>query len=118
MGFDTEFLGNYNKCGKKMIYMKIEFCLVDTGDIVFTKDSAELKDILDIITRAGTEVSLSFSKKDFIHGYVQNVMYRANAEDNYESLRIYFSRDFISSAPYERISPEHLSTMKLKERND
>ena len=38
--------------------------------------------------------------------------------DNYESLRIYFSRDFISSAPYERISPEHLSTMKLKERND
>lgn len=98
--------------------MKIEFCLIDSGDVVFTKESSELKDVLSVITRVGTEISLSFSKKDFIHGYVQSVMYRANAEDNHECIRIYFSRDFISSTPHERISPEHLSTIKLNEKND
>lgn len=94
--------------------MKIEFCNADNGDIIFTKESKDLKDIINVITQAGTEISLSFSKDDFIHGYVQNVMYQVNAEENDESLRIYISKDFKTSKHIGRISPEHLSSVKLK----
>ena len=55
--------------------MKVEFCRLDSGDVVFTKDSKDLEDIINVITKVGTEIHLSFSKDDFIHGYVQNVMY-------------------------------------------
>ena len=93
--------------------MKVEFCLVDSGDIVFTKESKDLKDVIDVITKVGTEINLFFSKDDFIHGYVQNIMYQVNAESNDESLRIYFSNDYTKSKNKERISSEHLSTTKL-----
>lgn len=94
--------------------MKIEFCLAESGDIVFTKESKDLKDIINVITKVGTEINLSFSKDDFIHGYVQNVMYQASAEENDESLRIYLSKDYKKSKPIERISPEHLSSTQLE----
>lgn len=94
--------------------MKIEFCTADSGDIIFTKESQDLKDIINVIAKVGTEISLSFSKDDFIHGYVQNVMYQVDAEENDESLRIYISKDFKTSKHRERISPEHLSSVKLK----
>ncbi|MCE5220653.1 MAG: hypothetical protein LLF98_05120 [Clostridium sp.] len=93
--------------------MKVEFCLVDNGDIVFTKESKDLKDVIDVITKVGTEINLFFSKDDFIHGYVQNIMYQVNAESNDESLRVYFSNDYTKSKNKERISSEHLSATKL-----
>jgi len=93
--------------------MKVEICLVDSGDIVFTKESKDLKDVIDVITKVGTEINLFFSKDDFIHGYVQNIMYQVNAESNDESLRVYFSNDYTKSKNKERISSEHLSTTKL-----
>ena len=96
--------------------MKVEFCLIDSGDIVFTKESKDLKDVIDVITKVGTEINLFFSKEDFIHGYVQSIMYQVNAESNDESLRIYFSNDYTKSKNKERISSEHLSTTKLSEK--
>ena len=97
--------------------MKVEFCLIDSGDIVFTKESRDLKDVIDVITKVGTEINLFFSKDDFIHGYVQSVMYQVNAESNDESLIIYFSNDYAKSKTKERISAEHLSTTKISARN-
>lgn len=94
--------------------MKVEFCLVDSGDIVFTKESKDLKDIIDVITKVGTEINLFFSKDDFIHGYVQRIMYQVNAESNDESIRIYFSNDYKKTKSKERISSEHLSTTKIE----
>lgn len=96
--------------------MKVEFCRLDSGDVVFTKDSKDLEDIINVITKVGTEIHLSFSKDDFIHGYVQNVMYRVDAENSDESLRVYFSKDFSKSAHRDRISPEHLETVKINGR--
>ena len=96
--------------------MKVEFCLVDSGDIVFTKESKDLKDVINVITKVGTEINLFFSKDDFIHGYVQNIMYQVNAESNDESLRVYFSNDYAKSKNKERISSEHLSTTKLNSK--
>ena len=96
--------------------MKVEFCLVDSGDIVFTKESKDLKDVINVITKVGTEINLFFSKDDFIHGYVQNIMYQVNAESNDESLRVYFSNDYTKSKNKERISSEHLSTTKLNSK--
>ena len=96
--------------------MKVEFCLVDSGDIVFTKESKDLKDVIDVITKVGTEINLFFNKDDFIHGYVQNIMYQVNAESNDESLRVYFSNDYTKSKNKERISSEHLSTTKLNSK--
>lgn len=97
--------------------MKVEFCFVESDDIVFTKESTDLKDIINVITKVGTEISLSFSKDDFIHGYVQNVMYQVDAENNDESLRIYFSNDYKKSKIKERISGEHLSTTKIDKKS-
>ncbi|WP_459478342.1 hypothetical protein [Clostridium saccharoperbutylacetonicum] len=98
--------------------MKVEFCFVESDDVVFTKESRDLKDIINVITKIGTEINLSFSKDDFIHGYVQSVMYQVDAENNDESLRIYFSNDYKKSKIKERISAEHLSTTKINEKND
>lgn len=98
--------------------MKVEFCRLDSGDVVFTKDSKDLEDIINVITKVGTEIHLIFSKDDFIHGYVQNVMYRVDAENSDESLRVYFSKDFSKSAHHDRISPEHLETVKLNGKVD
>ena len=97
--------------------MKVEFCLIDSGDIVFTKESKDLKDVINVITKVGTEINLFFSKDAFIHGYVQSVMYQVNAESNDESLIIYFSNDYAKSKTKERISAEHLSTTKISARN-
>ena len=97
--------------------MKVEFCLIDSGDIVFTKESKDLKDVINVITKVGTEINLYFSKDDFIHGYVQSVMYQVNAESNDEGLIIYFSNDYGKSKRKERISAEHLSTTKISARN-
>lgn len=98
--------------------MKIEFCFVESDDVVFTKESKDLKDIINVITKVGTEISLYFGKDDFIHGYVQNVMYQVDAENNDESLRIYFSNDYKKSKIKERISGEHLSTTKINEKSN
>lgn len=98
--------------------MKVEFCFVESDDVVFTKESKDLKDIINVITKVGTEISLYFSEDDFIHGYVQNVMYQVDAENNDESLRIYFSNDYKKSKIKERISGEHLSTTKIDEKSN
>lgn len=102
---------------KGMNAMKVEFCLESSGDIVFTKESKDLKDVINIITKVGTEINLFFSKDDFIHGYVQSVMYAVNAENNDESLRIYFSKDYVTAKQKDRISAEHISTTKISEKS-
>lgn len=94
--------------------MKVEFCSLDSGDVVFTKDSKDLEDVLNVITRTGTEIHLSFSKDDLIHGYVSTVMYMVDADSSDEGLRIYFSKDFSKSKAPDRISPEHLETAKVE----
>ncbi|WP_294373292.1 hypothetical protein [uncultured Clostridium sp.] len=97
--------------------MKVEFCLLDSGDVVFTKDSKDLNDVLNVITKVGTEIHLSFSEDDFIHGYVQNVMYAVDAENNKESLKVYFSNDYSKSKHHPRLSPEHLETVRIQDKN-
>ncbi|NRY33753.1 hypothetical protein DE157_000655 [Clostridium beijerinckii] len=42
--------------------MKVEFCLVESDDIVFTKESKDLKDIINVITKVGTEINLFLAK--------------------------------------------------------
>ena len=71
-----------------MSFMKIEFLKADSLDVVFTKDSDELKSVINVISRVGTEVNLNFSENDFIHGYVSNVIYNVDAVNNEESLQI------------------------------
>lgn len=96
--------------------MKIEFCLAEDGSVIFNKDSKDLKDIINVITRIGTEINISFSKDQFIHGFVTNVMYIADAEENDESLRIYFAKDFSKHKVKDMLSPEKLTAAKLKEK--
>lgn len=96
--------------------MKIEFCLVEDGSVIFNKDSKDLKDIINVITRVGTEIKISFSKDQFIHGFVTNVMYIADAEENDESLRIYFTKDFSKHKAKDMLSPEKLSVTKIKDK--
>lgn len=97
--------------------VKVEFCNLDSEDVVFTKDSKDLADVLNIITKVGTEIHLLFSKDDFIHGYIQNVMYMVDAENSSESLRVYFSNDYSKSKHHPRLSPEHLESVKISVKN-
>ncbi|WP_194190395.1 hypothetical protein [Clostridium chrysemydis] len=73
--------------------MKIEFRNSD-GEILLEKDSNELKDILSSITREGTTIKLFFGKDDSIHGFVNEVMYGYNKEENEESLSIYITEEY------------------------
>lgn len=75
--------------------MKIEFCLADGGDIILTKSDEELKYTINTITRIGTEINLYFEKDNFIHGYVDEVLYQVNQENDDESLRIFISKDYV-----------------------
>ena len=97
--------------------MKIEFCLIETGDIIFTKESEELKNVMNVITTVGCEIRLNITKDEIIHGYVKRVMYQVNAEENDESLRIYFSNDFKKFEHIEKLSAEHIEAVKLKEKH-
>ena len=45
------------------------------------KDSKELVDILNLITREGTEVNLYFGKNCLIHGYVVKIIYNYSEEE-------------------------------------
>lgn len=94
--------------------MKVEFCLMETGDVVFTKDSKEIENIINVITDKGCEIRIRISKSDIIHGYVNNVMYVVDAEENNESLRIYISNDFVTNEQREKISPEHIESVKIR----
>ncbi len=99
--------------------MKIEFCLAKNGDIVFTKESTELKSVINVITRVGTEINLSFSNNDYIHGYVSNIMYNVDAENNEESLKIFIDKNIHSNSYHEKLESvklegAKLSTAKLK----
>lgn len=94
--------------------MKIEFCSIEDGEVIFTKKSEEMKDIISVITKIGTEIKLSFSKNDFIHGYVRRVMYFVDAEESTESLRIFTSDDYITNDHRDKLPPEKLETEKLE----
>ena len=74
--------------------MKINFCMEDGGEALFTKESEEIKDIINSITREGTEVNLYFGKDDYFHGYVSSYMYNVNVEDNKESLDLYLTENY------------------------
>lgn len=93
--------------------MKVEFCLLETGDIVFTKESEELNNIINVITRIGTEINLSFSKDDFIQGYVSNVMYNVDAENNEESIKIFVDRN-LKNKKLEALESAKLTATKLE----
>ena len=94
--------------------MKIEFCSIEDGEIIFTKNSEEMKEVINVITKIGTEIRLSFSKNDFIHGYVRRVMYYIDAEESTESLKIFISDDYISNDHRDKLPPEKLETEKLE----
>lgn len=55
---------------KGMNVVKVEFCFVSSGDIVFIKEFKDLKDVINVIIKVGIEINLFFSKDDFIYGYV------------------------------------------------
>ena len=93
--------------------MKIEFCLAESGDIVFTKESSELKDVIDVITKVGTEINLILSEEDFIHGFVKSVMYQVDAEKNDESIMIYFTNDYKKPIHIEKIESAKLEVAKI-----
>lgn len=102
--------------------MKIEFCIAENGDVVFTKESDELKSVINVITRVGTEINLTFSKDDYIFGYVSNVMYSVNAESNEESLKIFVDKDYSKNKHLEqlesvKLTASKLSPTKLNEKN-
>lgn len=94
--------------------MHIEFCSIEDGEVIFTKESEEMKDVISVITKVGTEIKLSFSKNDFIHGYVRRVMYFFDAEKSSESLRIFISDDYINNEHIDKLPPEKLETEKLE----
>lgn len=93
--------------------MKIEFCLAESGDIVFTKESKELKDVINVITKVGTEINLILGKGDFIHGFVKSVMYQVDAENNDESIMIYFTNDYKKPIHIEKIESAKLEVAKI-----
>ena len=93
--------------------MKVEFYASEIGDVVFTKESNELDNVINVISREGTEINLIFSENDFVHGYVEKVVYDVNAVDNEESLRIYISK-ILKNNHREKISSERLESVKLK----
>lgn len=86
--------------------MKILFCDADGGEVLLEKDSKELLDIINSISRVGTEINLYFDKENFIHGYVDNIMYSYNGELNEQSLNLYISQDYneVSFRTYKEIS--------------
>ena len=92
--------------------MKIEFCIADSGDVVFTKESNEIKNIINVITRLGTEINLTFSKDDYLHGVVSNVLYNVDAENNEESIKIYVDRNH-NNKRVDALEPAKLTTSKL-----
>lgn len=74
--------------------MKISF-LDESGKKTFLeKDSKELVDILNLITREGMELKLDFGKDCFIHGYVVKTMYNYNEEKKEDILKIYISESY------------------------
>ena len=93
--------------------MKIEFCLAKNGDVVFTKESNDLKSVINVITRVGTEINLTFSKEDFIHGYVSNVMYNVDGENNEESVKIFIDKNYHNNIHHEKLESIKLETAKL-----
>ena len=93
--------------------MKIEFCLADSLDIVFTRESTELKDVIDVITKVGTEINLILGREDFIHGFVKNVMYQVDAENNDESIIIYFTNDYKKPIHIEELESAKLEVAKI-----
>lgn len=92
--------------------MKINFCMADGGEKLFTKESKDIKDILSSITREGTEVNLYFGKDDYFHGYVSSYMYNVNTEDNEESLDLYLTENYNCSD--DRIMVDELKKINKK----
>lgn len=94
--------------------MKIEFLKADSLDVVFTKDSDELKSVINVISRVGTEVNLNFSENDFIHGYVSNVIYNVDAVNNEESLQICIDKNHIYNKRNKSLEQVKLESSKLE----
>ena len=93
--------------------MKIEFCNAENGDVVFAKESDELKSVINVITRIGTEINLTFSENDYIYGYVSNVMYSVNAESNEESVKVFVDKDYAKNRHLDQLEPAKLTPSKL-----
>lgn len=93
--------------------MKIEFCIADSGDVVFTRDSSKLKDVIDVITREGTEINFVLGNDDFIHGFVKSVMYQVDPENNEEAMIIYFTNDYKKPVHIEKIEAAKLEVAKI-----
>ena len=96
--------------------MKIEFCLYETGDTVFAKDSEELKNLINVISRIGTEINISISKNEFIHGRVCNVKYNVDAENNEECLKIYIDKNYLSNKQFEQLETAKLAATPIADK--
>lgn len=97
-----------------MKFMKIEFLKADSLDVVFTKDSNELKSVINVISRVGTEINLNFSENDFIHGYVSNVIYNVDAVNNEECLQICIDKNYLYTKRNKSLEPVKLESNKLE----
>lgn len=88
--------------------MNVEFCLSDGGEVVYTQPIEEIKDIINVITKEGSEVNLYFGEDDFLHGYVYDCMYSVNCEmeENKHVLKIFIDTDYVKSD--NRITNEKL----------
>lgn len=87
--------------------VKINFCDADGGEVRATRESDEIKDILSIVTREGSEINIYIGKDDFLHGYVSGVLYNINEEDETESLDVFISKDYVCT-------DERITNLKLE----
>ncbi len=77
--------------------MIINFCDSDGGEVIFTKNSEDIRDILNIVTQKGAEINFYVEKDNFFHGYVESVMYQIDETERNENLSIYMSQDYVKS---------------------
>ncbi|WP_034438797.1 hypothetical protein [Clostridium ihumii] len=61
--------------------MKVIFCDEDGGNELISKELEELKDILPIISRKGSEIQVNFSGEDSFWGYVTGTHLNVSDEE-------------------------------------
>lgn len=74
--------------------MKVEFCYADGGQVKIVKDSEEIKDILDIVTKEGSKVYIFNQQKENLYGYVSEVLYQIDQDTGESFLSVYISEEF------------------------
>jgi hypothetical protein len=74
--------------------MKVEFCYADGGHVKIIKDSEEIKDILNIVTKEGSKVYIFNQQHEDLYGYVSEVLYQIDQDTGESFLSVYISERF------------------------